>query len=243
MRMAPPSSGDLSKYDNIMRALIIEDEPRLLEQLESALQQEGYITDTANNGDDGMWLASEYPADIAIIDIGLPGQDGLSIIKELRKNERDFPVLILTARDRWQDKVIGLEAGADDYLTKPFQMEELLARVQALIRRTGRWSTTTLQSGPIKLNTTDKLVTKDDDDVALTAYEYRLLEYLMVHAGEVISKTKLTEHIYAEDDERDSNVIEVFVRRLRKKLDPDGSLKPIQTQRGQGYRWALARTG
>lgn len=243
MRMAPPSSGDLSKYDNIMRALIIEDEPRLLEQLESALQQEGYITDTANNGDDGMWLASEYPADIAIIDIGLPGQDGLSIIKELRKNERDFPVLILTARDRWQDKVIGLEAGADDYLTKPFQMEELLARVQALIRRTGRWSTTTLQSGPIKLNTTDKLVTKDDDDVALTAYEYRLLEYLMVHAGEVISKTKLTEHIYAEDDERDSNVIEVFIRRLRKKLDPDGSLKPIQTQRGQGYRWALARTG
>lgn len=226
-----------------MRALIIEDEPRLLEQLESALQQQGYITDTANNGKDGMWLASEYPADIAIIDIGLPGQDGLSIIKELRKNERDFPVLILTARDTWQDKVIGLEAGADDYLTKPFQMEELLARVQALIRRTGRWSTTTLQSGPIKLNTTDKLVTKDDDDIALTAYEYRLLEYLMVHAGEVISKTKLTEHIYAEDDERDSNVIEVFVRRLRKKLDPDGSLKPIHTQRGQGYRWALARTG
>lgn len=226
-----------------MRALIIEDEPRLLEQLESALQQQGYITDTADNGEDGMWLASEYPADIAIIDIGLPGQDGLSIIKELRKNERDFPVLILTARDRWQDKVIGLEAGADDYLTKPFQMEELLARVQALIRRTGRWSTTTLQSGPIKLNTTGKLVTKDDNDIALTAYEYRLLEYLMVHAGEVISKTKLTEHIYAEDDERDSNVIEVFVRRLRKKLDPDGSLKPIQTQRGQGYRWALARTG
>jgi len=226
-----------------MRALIIEDEPRLLEQLESALQQQGYITDTANNGEDGLWLASEYPADIAIIDIGLPGQDGLSIIKELRNNERDFPVLILTARDRWQDKVIGLEAGADDYLTKPFQMEELLARIQALIRRTGRWSTTTLQSGPIKLNTTDKLVTKDDDDIALTAYEYRLLEYLMVHAGEVISKTKLTEHIYAEDDERDSNVIEVFVRRLRKKLDPDGSLKPIQTQRGQGYRWALARTG
>lgn len=226
-----------------MRALIIEDEPQLLEQLESALQQHGYITDTANNGDDGLWLASEYPADVAIIDIGLPGQDGLSIIKELRRKERDFPVLILTARDRWQDKVIGLEAGADDYLTKPFQMEELLARVQALIRRTGRWSTTTLQSGPIKLNTTEKLVTKDNDDISLTAYEYRLLEYLMVHAGEVISKTQLTEHIYSEDDERDSNVIEVFVRRLRKKLDPDGSLKPIQTQRGQGYRWALARTG
>ena len=226
-----------------MRALIIEDEPQLLKQLESALQEQGYITDTASNGEDGMWLASEYPADVAIIDLGLPGQDGLSIIKQLRQNERDFPVLILTARDRWQDKVTGLEAGADDYLTKPFQMEELLARVQALIRRTGRWSTTTLQSGPIKLNTTDKQVSKDDKDVSLTAYEYRLLEYLMVHAGEVISKTKLTEHIYAEDDERDSNVIEVFVRRLRKKLDPDGTLKPIQTQRGQGYRWALSRTG
>lgn len=226
-----------------MRALIIEDEPQLREQLESALQEQGYITDSADNGIDGLWLAKEFPADIAIIDLGLPGQDGLEVIRQLRAHQRDYPVLILTARDTWQDKVAGLETGADDYLTKPFQMEELLARVQALIRRTGRWSTVTLQSGPISINTTEKTVSNNDQSVGLTTYEYRLLEYLMVHAGEVISKSKLSEHIYAEDDERDSNVIEVFIRRLRKKLDPEGTLKPIQTQRGQGYRWALARTG
>jgi len=187
-------------------------------------------------------MANEYPVDIAIIDLGLPGQDGISVIRQLRKAQRDYPVLILTARSRWQDKVEGLEAGADDYLTKPFQMEELLARVRALIRRSGRWTQSELSSGPFLLDTTQQIVTLDGEKISLTAYEYRLLEYLVLHAGEILSKTTLTEHIYAEDDERDSNVIEVFIRRLRKKLDPSGDLQPIETLRGRGYRWQLDRS-
>lgn len=224
-----------------MRALIIEDETTLLQQLEATLENNGYVVDTASDGTDGAWMANEYPLDIAIIDLGLPGQDGISIIQQLRKANRDYPVLILTARSRWQDKVEGLEAGADDYLTKPFQMEELLARVRALIRRSGRWTQSELSSGPFLLDTTQQIVTSAGEKVSLTAYEYRLLEYLILHAGEVLSKTTLTEHIYAEDDERDSNVIEVFIRRLRKKLDPAGDLQPIETLRGRGYRWQLDR--
>ncbi len=224
-----------------MRALIIEDDPSILSQLESLLQHEGFIVDSANNGRDGAWLANEFPADIAIIDLGLPEKDGISLIRELRSQGRDYPVLILTARGRWQDKVTGLESGADDYLTKPFQPEELMARIYALIRRTGRWSSNELISGPVSLNTKEKTVTLDEKPIKLTNYEYRLLEYLVIHAGEVLSKTTLTAHIYAEDDERDSNVIEVFIRRLRKKLDPKQTLKPIETLRGQGYRWSLER--
>ncbi len=224
-----------------MRALIVEDDPAILSQLETLLQAEGFVVDSANNGRDGAWLANEYPADIAIIDLGLPEKDGISLIKELRSQGRNYPVLILTARSRWQDKVTGLESGADDYLTKPFQPEELLARISALIRRTGRWSSNNLNSGPISLDTKAKTVANDGEQIKLTSYEYRLLEYLIIHAGEVLSKTRLTEHIYAEDDERDSNVIEVFIRRLRKKLDPEQILKPIETLRGQGYRWCLER--
>ncbi|HID83418.1 MAG TPA: response regulator transcription factor [Chromatiales bacterium] len=225
-----------------MRALIIEDEQALLLQLKTTLEENGYVVDTAAEGTEGGWMACEYPLDIAIIDLGLPGQDGISIIQQLRAAERDYPVLILTARSRWQDKVEGLEAGADDYLTKPFQMEELLARVRALIRRSGRWTQSELVSGPFTLDTTSQIVSNNGKAINLTAYEYRLLEYLILHAGEVLSKTRLTEHIYAEDDERDSNVIEVFIRRLRKKLDPDGSLKPIETLRGRGYCWQLQRS-
>jgi two-component system response regulator PhoP len=224
-----------------MRALIIEDEPQLLAQLRDALQQRGFVVDVAADGEDGAWMACEFPLDVAIIDLGLPGKSGLEVIKELRSKGREYPVLILTARDRWQDKVTGLEAGADDYLAKPFHMEELMARLRALIRRTGRWSQSELESGPVRLNTLDQIVELGGEVVPLTAYEYRLLEYLILHAGEVLSKTKLTGHIYAEDDERDSNVIEVFIRRLRKKLDPDGSLAPIETLRGRGYRWSLPR--
>lgn len=224
-----------------MRAIIVEDDPAILSQLENLLKDEGFVVDSANNGRDGAWLANEFPADIAIIDLGLPEKDGISLIKDLRSQGRDYPVLILTARGRWQDKVTGLESGADDYLTKPFQPEELLARINALIRRTGRWSSTELNSGPVTLNTKEKTVTLDGAQVKLTNYEYRLLEYLIIHAGEVLSKTILSEHIYAEDDERDSNVIEVFIRRLRKKLDPRQELKPIETIRGQGYRWSLER--
>jgi two-component system response regulator PhoP len=225
-----------------MRVLIIEDEPQLLTQISDAMRQQGYVVDTAADGEEGAWMACEFPIDVAIIDLGLPGKNGLEVIEELRKKGRDYPVLILTARDRWQDKVTGLEAGADDYLAKPFHMEELMARLRALIRRTGRWSQAELESGPMRLNTLDQVVELEGEVVSLTAYEYRLLEYLVLHAGEVLSKTKLTEHIYAEDDERDSNVIEVFIRRLRKKLDPEGLLNPIETLRGRGYRWRLPRT-
>jgi two-component system response regulator PhoP len=225
-----------------MRVLIIEDELQLRTQISDAMRQQGYVVDTAADGDEGAWMACEFPIDVAIIDLGLPGKNGLEVIEELRKKGRDYPVLILTARDRWQDKVTGLEAGADDYLAKPFHMEELMARLRALIRRTGRWSQAELESGPMRLNTLDQIVELDGKVISLTAYEYRLLEYLVLHAGEVLSKTKLTEHIYAEDDERDSNVIEVFIRRLRKKLDPEGSLNPIETLRGRGYRWRLRRT-
>ncbi len=224
-----------------MRVLVVEDEPALLEQLKTTLEENGYVVDTAAEGTEGGWMATEYPLDIAIIDLGLPGQDGISIIRQLRKAGKDYPVLILTARSRWQDKVEGLEAGADDYLTKPFQMEELLARIRALIRRSGRWTQSELVSGPFTLDTSSQKVSNNGKDINLTAYEYRLLEYLILHAGEVLSKTRLTEHIYAEDDERDSNVIEVFIRRLRKKLDPDGTLRPIETLRGRGYCWQLDR--
>jgi two-component system response regulator PhoP len=225
-----------------MRVLIIEDELQLRTQISDAMRQKGYVIDAAADGDEGAWMACEFPIDVAIIDLGLPGKNGLEVIEELRKKGRDYPVLILTARDRWQDKVTGLEAGADDYLAKPFHMEELMARLRALIRRTGRWSQAELESGPMRLNTLDQIVELEGEVISLTAYEYRLLEYLVLHAGEVLSKTKLTEHIYAEDDERDSNVIEVFIRRLRKKLDPEGSLNPIETLRGRGYRWRLRRT-
>ena len=224
-----------------MRALIIEDEPELLQQLRSTLENNHFVIDTASDGEEGAWMACEFPLDIAIIDLGLPGKDGLEVIAQLRKSGCDYPVLILTARSRWQDKVEGLEAGADDYLTKPFQTEELLARVRALIRRSGRWTQSELTSGPFTLDTSSQKVSNNGKAINLTAYEYRLLEYLILHAGEVLSKTRLTEHIYAEDDERDSNVIEVFIRRLRKKLDPDSKLQPIETLRGRGYCWQLER--
>ncbi|MGF1548315.1 MAG: response regulator transcription factor [Thiotrichales bacterium] len=224
-----------------MRVLIIEDEPSLRTQLAAALEAQGYVADTAGNGRDGSWAARELPLDAAIIDLGLPDGDGLQIIRELRAAGRDFPVLILTARDRWQDKVTGLETGADDYLTKPFQLEELLARLRALIRRSGRWSQSVLASGPFVLDPQSQHLSADGQAVELTAYEYRLLEYLILHAGEVLSKSTLVDHLYAEADERDSNVIEVFIRRLRQKLDPAETLQPIETLRGRGYRWRLPR--
>lgn len=224
-----------------MKALIVEDEPALLEEVKAALDKAGFVVETAADGTDGAWMAIEYPLDIAIIDLGLPGKDGISVIQELRSAGKKYPILILTARSRWQDKVEGLEAGADDYLTKPFHTEELIARVRALLRRQGGWVQSLLKSGPFVLNIQRQSLARDGETVALTAYEYRLLEYLITHAGKVLSKTELTDHIYAEDDERDSNVIEVFIRRLRKKLDPDGSINPIATRRGQGYCWQLER--
>ncbi len=225
-----------------MRILVIEDEPQLQRQLDEALKAQGFVTDIAADGVEGEWMAKEFPVDAAIIDLGLPGKDGIEVIEALRGHGRDYPVLILTARDHWQDKVEGLEAGADDYLVKPFHMEELLARIRALIRRSGRWTQSALSSGPFTLNTLEQQVQRDGETLTLTAYEYRLIEYLILHAGEVLSKSRLTDHLYAEGDERDSNVIEVFIRRLRKKIDPDGTLNPIETLRGRGYRWRLERS-
>lgn len=225
-----------------MRALIIEDDPQLRSQVVQHLTEAGYVVDQAGDGDEGHYMASEFPLDIAIVDLGLPKRSGIDIIRSVRKAGRKFPILILTARDGWQAKVEGLESGADDYLVKPFHKEELLARARALVRRSGGWTQSQLASGPIVVDTAAKTLTLNGQPVDLTAYEYRVLEYLLLHAGEVVSKSALTEHLYSEDDERDSNVIEVFIRRLRTKLDPEGTLNPIATLRGAGYRWDLPRS-
>ena len=224
-----------------MRILIIEDEAALLERVTAQLREQGYAVDSAADGRTGLYLGQEYPLDAAIVDLGLPDLSGIEVIRRWRAAGRKFPVLILTARGRWQDKVEGLEAGADDYLVKPFYTEELLARLRALIRRTGGWTQAVLQCGPIALDTGAQQVTHAGQSVELTAYEYKLLEYLMLHAGAVISKTELTEHLYQEDEDRDSNVLEVLVGRLRRKLDPDRALNPIETLRGRGYRFRLER--
>lgn len=226
-----------------MRVLLIEDEEHLRIQLRDRLKAEGHVVDTAADGEEGLYAGSEFPIDIAVIDLGLPKLSGIEVIKRLRAAEKRFPILILTARGRWQDKVEGLEAGADDYLVKPFEVEELLARLRALLRRAAGWTQSTLQCGPILLDTSALSLHVDGQSVELTSYEYRVLEYLMLHSGEVVSKTDLTEHLYEQDYDRDSNVIEVFIGRLRRKLDPDNRLNPIETVRGRGYRFALERGG
>jgi two-component system, OmpR family, response regulator PhoP len=217
-----------------MRILIVEDELELQRQLRERLKGQGYVVDLARDGEEGLYYGREYDYEVAVVDLGLPKLSGLELIRRLRAADRRFPILILTARGNWQDKVEGLEAGADDYLTKPFQMEELLARINALVRRAAGFASPVIGSGPISLDTAKKEVRLNDDPVELTAYEYRVLEYLMLNPGRVVSKTELTDHIYEQDFERDSNVIEVFVGRLRKKLDPHN---PIRTVRGQGYRF------
>jgi two-component system response regulator PhoP len=219
-----------------MRILLVEDESALREQLSAQLEEKGYSVDAAPDGETGLYLGREYPMDLAIIDLGLPGLSGIDLIRELRRAERPFPVLILTARDAWQDKVEGLESGADDYLTKPFHAQELLARVNALLRRAAGHSSPLVRAAGIEINTLEQTVKRQDNEIALTGHEYRILEYLMLHAGKVISKTELTEHIYDQDFDRDSNVVEVLIGRIRKKIDPDGSRKPIETLRGRGYR-------
>jgi two-component system response regulator PhoP len=224
-----------------MRILIVEDEASLRDTLSAQLQNHGYTVSAAADGAEGLFSGSEYPIDAAIIDLGLPKLSGLDLIRQLRQAGKSFPILILTARDRWQDKVEGLGAGADDYVVKPFQVEEVLARISALLRRSGGWSKAVLSCGDIDLDTRTQGVRLAGSDVELTSYEYRILELLMLHAGEIISKTELTEKLYEQDFERDSNVIEVFIGRLRKKLDPDNTRQPIETLRGRGYRMALPR--
>ena len=224
-----------------MRILIVEDEPALRESLSAACQKQGYTVSEAADGEEGVFAGTEYPIDVAIIDLGLPKLPGLELIRRLRGQGKQFPILILTARDRWQDKVEGLGAGADDYVVKPFQIEEVMARVAALLRRSGGWAQPVLRCGDIALDTRTQSVTVAEAPVELTGFEYRILELLMLKAGEVISKTELTEKLYEQDFERDSNVIEVFVGRLRRKLDPDNLRQPIETLRGRGYRIALQR--
>lgn len=224
-----------------MRVLIIEDEEALRHQIVDRLQDEGFAIDASGDGEEGLYLAREMPVDLAVIDLGLPGLDGMQIIRKIREEGHLYPILILTARDRWQDRVEGLEAGADDYLGKPFHLEELLARIRALLRRVGGWAHPLLDFEVMKIETREQRVTVGEEVISLTAYEYKVLEYLAIHAGEVISKPALLDHLYEEDTERDTNVLEVFVRRLRRKLDPESTMNPIETLRGRGYRFALER--
>jgi two-component system response regulator PhoP len=224
-----------------MRLLVIEDDDTLRESLVARLVDLGYAVEQAADGREGLYFAQEYPVDLAIIDLGLPEVSGLDIIRGAREKGKTYPILILTARDRWQDKVDGLSAGADDYVVKPFHFEEVSARVHALLRRSGGWASSIMTAGPVVLDMARQDVTVDGSPVELTSFEYKIIEYLMLRAGQVISKTELTERLYDQDFERDSNVIEVFIGRLRKKLDPDNALKPIETLRGRGYRFALER--
>ena len=225
-----------------MRILLIEDEDTLRQQLAKTMTEAGLIVETAVDGGEGLYQGAEYPYDLAVVDLGLPKISGIDVIKSWRNQGKDFPVLILTARGRWQEKVEGLEAGADDYMVKPFSEEELLARIRALLRRSSGWAQSQIQCGPILLDMTAQSVLVEGDKIEMTAYEYRILEFLMLHAGEVISKVKLTEHIYHQDFDRDSNVVEVLVGRLRKKIDPNNEHKPIETLRGRGYRFAIPRS-
>ena len=215
-----------------MRLLLVEDDPTLRQQLCASLQQAGYAVDSASDGLQARHLGDTEPFDAVVLDLGLPVLDGLSVLRHWRAGGRVMPVLILTARDRWHEKVAGIDAGADDYLAKPFHTEELLARLRALIRRAQGLASPLLQCGPLALDTRSSRVTLQGQPVALTAHEFKVLAYLMHRPGSVVSRTELTEHIYAQDFDRDSNTIEVFVGRLRRKLPPG----LIETVRGQGYR-------
>jgi two-component system response regulator PhoP len=226
-----------------MRILVVEDEAAIRDALKTQLAAAGFNVDVAADGEEGLFAGLEYPLDVAIIDLGLPKIPGLELIRRLRAQKRAFPILVLTARDRWQDKVEGLDAGADDYVSKPFHFEEVLARVQALMRRAGGWATPELTCGPYVLDTRRQRLTLDGSPIELTNYEYRLLEHLMLRAGAVISKNELSERMYEEEMQRESNVLEVFMGRLRRKLDPQDQLKPIETVRGRGYRFAIPRSG
>jgi two-component system, OmpR family, response regulator len=214
-----------------MRVLIVEDEPNLRNQLQATLEGAGYAVDTAGDGEEGHYLGSTEAYDAIVLDLGLPEVDGLTVLDRWRKEGKTMPVLVLTARDSWSDKVAGLDAGADDYVAKPFQSEELIARLRALIRRASGNASAELIAGDIRLDTRSGKVTKGGDPVKLTAQEYKLLSYLLHHKGKVVSRTELIEHIYDQDFDRDSNTIEVFVTRIRKKLGAD----VITTIRGLGY--------
>ncbi len=215
-----------------MRALVVEDDPDLIRQLAETLRIEGYAVDEATDGEEAQYLGEVEPYDVVVLDLGLPVLDGVSVLKGWRAKGRTMPVLILTARGQWSEKVAGFDAGADDYLTKPFQMEELLARIRALIRRAAGHASPVMKCGPVEVDTTSATVTVNGESIKLTGHEYKLLSYMIHHMNKIVSRTELTEHIYDQDFDRDSNTIEVFVGRLRKKLGVD----VIKTVRGLGYR-------
>ncbi|MDH3230322.1 MAG: response regulator transcription factor [Alphaproteobacteria bacterium] len=215
-----------------MRLLVVEDDPDLAGQLAEALREAGYAVDVTRDGEEAEFLGDTEPYDAVVLDLGLPNVDGMTILERWREGGRTMPVLILTARDRWSDKVAGIDAGADDYLAKPFRVEELLARLRALIRRTGGLASPVIEIGPVSIDTRSSRVTRDGTPVKLTGQEYRLLAYLAHNLGKVLSRTELTEHLYDQDFDLDSNTIEVFVGRLRRKLGAEA----IETVRGLGYR-------
>lgn len=214
-----------------MRILLVEDEPDLNRQIKDALTEAGYAVDVAFDGEEGHFLGDTEPYDAVVLDIGLPVMDGIKVLEQWRADGRNMPVLILTARDRWSDKVAGIDAGADDYVTKPFHMEEILARLRALVRRAAGHASSDLECGPLKVETRTSRVTVDGSPIKLTSHEYRLIAYLIHHKDRVVSRTELIEHMYDQDFDRDSNTIEVFVGRLRKKIGND----LIHTVRGLGY--------
>ena len=215
-----------------MRILVVEDDVNLNRQLTDALKEAGYVVDQAFDGQEGHYLGDGEPYDAVILDIGLPEMDGITVLEKWRADGKVMPVLILTARDRWSDKVSGIDAGADDYVAKPFHVEEVLARIRALIRRAAGHASTEIACGPVRLNTKTSKASVNGTPLKLTSHEFRLLSYLMHHVGEVVSRTELVEHMYDQDFDRDSNTIEVFVGRLRKKI----GLDMIETVRGLGYR-------
>jgi len=217
-----------------MRILVVEDDQDLLRQLKSALGDAGYVVDVAEDGEEGHFLGDTEPYDAVVLDIGLPMMDGISVLERWRRDGRTMPVLLLTARDRWSDKVAGIDAGADDYVAKPFHMEEVLARLRALVRRSAGHASNVVSCGPVEVDTRSGRVAVDGQTVKLTSHEYRLLAYLMLHKDRVVSRTELIEHLYDQDFDRDSNTIEVFVGRLRKKV----GAPIIETIRGLGYRIA-----
>jgi two-component system response regulator PhoP len=222
-----------------MRLLLIEDDAALRLGLARQLEADGYRVDQSADGADGLFQAQEYPVDLAIVDLGLPKLNGLAIVQRLRQAGSTMPILILTARGSWQDKVAGLEAGADDYLVKPFDYPELAARVKALLRRSMKATSDVLKLGPVTIDFPAQLARLNDTALELTTFEYRVLEFLVRARPRVVNKQELSDYLYPHDEDRDSNVLEVLVGRLRRKLDPDGKLAPIETLRGRGYRFTL----
>jgi len=226
-----------------MRILVVEDEATLRQSLVASFTAAGFTVDEAADGEEGLFTALEYPLDAAIVDLGLPKLSGLDLIRQLRAKQRTVPVIILTARISWKTTVELLGAGADEYVHKPFEFEELLARVQALMRRSNGWTTGELTCGAISLHLRTHDVFVNGGSIPLTTFEYRVLEYLMLHAGEIVSKTELIERMYEEETQPEYNVVDVLIRRLRVKLDPEGRIQPIETVRGRGYRLGLRRGG